>query len=367
MKKIRCFKPLTIGLLMLSLGFFCCADVNNTVHTAEDNHAIILLYHHVSEFGPATTSVTPKRFREHLQYLKDNNYQVWPLEKVLTAVFSQQVMPDKVIAITFDDSYRNLYTRALPILKEHNYPFTAFIDTEAVTASTDKQSALRPSWDDLKALQAGGGTIANHSHTHTHFPKRLKNETDAQWQQRIRNEITTAQNLLEKNLGTTPNWFAYPFGEYDEKTQAIVADLKLWGFGQHSGPIGPLSDKLALPRFAVTGQYSAMPSFIQKISTRPFPVTKIEQPAQPMAFSSTAPIAHVHLKAGSYRLKTLNCFSHGGETTDIKLISDNHFSVQAKRPLPHGRSRYNCTMPVAPDGKKGFYWLSIPWIVRRGE
>jgi biofilm PGA synthesis lipoprotein PgaB len=348
---------------VFALLFFFITFNTHAENTAADNHAIILLYHHVSESGPATTSVTPKRFREHLQYLKDNGYQVWPMQKVLDAVFTDKAMPDKVITITFDDSYRSIYTNALPILKEFDYPFTVFIDTKAVSEEHPAKNPLRPSWHDLKELQANGGTIANHSHSHTHFPQRMKNETEKEWENRIRNEITTAQQLLEKHLGKTPNWFAYPFGEYDEKSTAIVAGLNLWGFGQHSGPIGPLSDKLALPRFAVAGQYSAMPGFKQKVSTRPLPVIRLEQPVQPMPANKIAPVANVYLQKGNYSLKAMNCFSHGGETAAIKIISDDHFTVQAKRALPKGRSRYNCTMPAGEDGKNRFYWLSIPWIV----
>lgn len=347
-------------LFSLLVAIFICLSAY-AENSASDNHAVILIYHHVSESGPETTSVTPKRFREHLQYLKDNNYEVWPLQKVLDTIFSNEAMPDKVVTITFDDAYRSVYTNALPLLKEFNYPFTFFVDTKAVVEKHTSANPLRPSWDELKTLKDNGGTIANHSHSHAHLPNRLKNETDAEWEKRIRLEITTAQTLLKERLGDVPNWFAYPFGEYDDKTQAIIADLKLWGFGQHSGPIGPLSDKLALPRFAVAGQYSAIPSFKQKVATKPFPVTRLDTPKQTFSADKSAPIANVELRPGSYTLKNLNCFSHGGERAEVTLSSAHQFAVQAKRKLAKGRSRYNCTLA---DGNGGLYWLSIPWLVQ---
>lgn len=334
---------------------------NSATNSAADNHAVVLLYHHVSESGPASTSVTPQRFRQHMQYLKDQGYQVWPMSKVLEAVFSPQPMPDKVVAITFDDAYRSVVTNGLPILKEFGYPFTFFVDTAAIVSkhSDSKTAALRPSWDDLRELQKHGGTIANHSHTHVQFPKRLENETDEQWAERIRNEITTAQSLLKKELGSAPNWFAYPFGEYDRHSQFILANMNMWAFGQHSGAIGPLSDKLALPRFAVAGQYSDMKGFAQKVASRPLPVVHIEMPPQPMQQTVTAPIASVHLETSGKSFRKIACFS-GGEAAQVKFLADDHFTVQAKRALPKGRPRYNCTMP---DGKGHFYWLSIAWII----
>jgi hypothetical protein len=39
-------------------------------------HAIILVYHHVSEDTPRSTSVTPGVFESHLDYLAEHDYEV---------------------------------------------------------------------------------------------------------------------------------------------------------------------------------------------------------------------------------------------------------------------------------------------------
>ena len=45
------------------------------------DNAVILLYHHVSSTTPASTSVTPSVFEEHLQYLAEG-FKVISLEQV---------------------------------------------------------------------------------------------------------------------------------------------------------------------------------------------------------------------------------------------------------------------------------------------
>ncbi len=46
------------------------------------DNAVILLYHHVSDSTPASTSVTPGTFEQHLQYLADG-YNVISLEQAI--------------------------------------------------------------------------------------------------------------------------------------------------------------------------------------------------------------------------------------------------------------------------------------------
>ena len=38
--------------------------------------AVMLIYHHVADDTPRVSSVTADELRQHLQYLKDNNFQV---------------------------------------------------------------------------------------------------------------------------------------------------------------------------------------------------------------------------------------------------------------------------------------------------
>jgi hypothetical protein len=43
-----------------------------------DDHAVALIYHHVNVDTPALTSVTPDVFEQHLNYLAEHQFNVWP-------------------------------------------------------------------------------------------------------------------------------------------------------------------------------------------------------------------------------------------------------------------------------------------------
>ena len=81
-----------------------------------DEHAIVLQYHHVSNDTPASTSVSPERFEQHLNWLADNGYHVMPLSEIVRLLQERKPLPERSVAITLDDGYSNNYSEAYPRL-----------------------------------------------------------------------------------------------------------------------------------------------------------------------------------------------------------------------------------------------------------
>ena len=59
--------------------------------------AVILMYHHVDSSTPASTSVAPGRFAEHLEYLDNGDFSVLPLLEVLQTVAAGDVLADNTV------------------------------------------------------------------------------------------------------------------------------------------------------------------------------------------------------------------------------------------------------------------------------
>jgi biofilm PGA synthesis lipoprotein PgaB len=138
-------------------------------------HATIVLYHHISETTPPSTSVPPARFREHLDHLRDNGFHVMALPELLTALQTRQQVPDKTVAITFDDGYISIYDTAFPMLQEYGFPFSVFINTQP---HDDNQSGYM-SWAQIREMSDAGVTIANHMENHPHMVDALPGEDQA--------------------------------------------------------------------------------------------------------------------------------------------------------------------------------------------
>ncbi len=326
--------------------------------SAEEFGTVILQYHHVDTSTPAITSISIDDFRSHLDYLSENDYYVQTARELISTLSSDNEIPDKRVSITFDDAYKSIYTNAYPLLKQKRFPFTIFVTTDLI----GRRHYL--SADQLREMQQHGATIANHTHSHTHLLRMKTAESNDAWLLRVKAEIEQAQAILESEFGETPRLLAYPYGEYNQQVLDLVGQMGFVGFGQQSGAAGKGSSLLVLPRFPLSGIYTDLNSFRLKIRTLPMPLHVFPvldpQVSEPMS----QPTLSLQFKQGNFRLHQLSCYGPGG-LTDLRQLSATEFIARSKVPVPVGRSRYNCTMPV--NNSDRFYWFSQLWIRKNDD
>ena len=346
---------------ILCLLFFSAQLPANT--SPMPSHAVVLLYHHVAEDTPAITSIKPKLFKQQLAYLNDDNFKVWPLLKIVTAIQNKQTIPDKVVAITFDDSYQSVYDQAYPLLKSYDWPFTIFVATDAIDGGYNHQT----SWEQLRTMAANGATISNHSASHAHLLKRLDNENKTQWLERVTTDINKAQRRIKEEIKTENTLFAYPYGENNQALRDLVNNLGYVGFGQQSGAMGEFSDQLNLPRFPLAGNYSDINDFALKVHTVDLPVVSLQHPDSPLPHTQTKPTMMMVLADSFINKNSLQCFASNQGTVTLQWGEANTVTATPDQNIPQGRSRYNCTAVFdAKTQPIRYYWFSMPWL-RLGE
>ena len=332
---------------------FCLGLCSGSLVAA--NHFNVLLYHHVSDTTPPSTTISVKGFQEHMQYLKDNDFQVLALGDAIGAIQSGEPLPDRSVVITFDDAYRSIHTNALPILKAHDFPFTVFVATDPI----DQKFPQMMTWDMLRDLQQHQGTLANHTKDHAYLVRHQPR--DGKWVSETLANIEHAQQRLETELGIKHKWLAYPYGEYHTPLKQALAQAGYLGFGQHSGGIHAGSDFLALPRFPAAGIYSNLNTLKVKLNSRPMPVTYENLSDPVLTQDAEPPILTVTLTETlpkSIR-NQLACFVLG-ERLMPTWKDERTFVITSNQALPKGRSRYNCTAPALAGG---YYWMSLQWLV----
>lgn len=326
--------------------------------------AVVFMYHRFGEERYPSTSVHLEQFDAHLQHLDTEGYQVWPLERLARALQQGEELPDRVVAITIDDAYASIYHEAWPRLQERDMPFTVFVATEPV----DHGIPGYLSWEQMREMADAGVHFANHSTTHDKLHQRRAGESWSAWEARIRNDIGHAEARLRSELGsavpTAPALFAYPYGEYSAKLTALLADMDYIAFGQHSGAVGTGSDLYTLPRFPMAVAYADLAEFRQKAATLPLPLTQ-RDPLDPVLAEQNPPRFSATLGAVSGDRGRLACFASNQGALEVQWLSKERFSVQADKPYPAGRARYNCTLPAREAGR--YYWYSQPWIILGGS
>ena len=320
------------------------------------NSAVVFMYHRFGESKYPSTNIKIEQFKTQLKYLEQNNYNVWHLSKILTYIKEKKEIPPKTVAITIDDAYISTFTKAYPLLKSKNFPFTVMVSTNPV----DNKSKNYISWEQMRVMMADGVEFANHSLSHPYLLQK-KSETDKSWEKRVKDEILKAQKRLHEELGEetneNPRIFSYPFGEYDLKTANLVKKLGYIGITQTSGAFSKESDLRFIPRFAMAEAFASLDGFISKLNTLVMPIKSLSY-KDTILKETNPPLLRIELERP---LENLACYLSSGEAINVKWISKKEFEVVSDEPIKNKRDRYTCTAP-AGDGK--WYWYSHLWILK---
>ncbi|HJO11987.1 MAG TPA: polysaccharide deacetylase family protein [Gammaproteobacteria bacterium] len=319
-------------------------------------HGVILAYHHVATDTPPSTSISPDDFRGHLEYLRDNNFNVIALDQMIESLQQGQEIPDKSIAITFDDGYISIYETAFPMLQSFGYPFTLFVSTQAI----DDNQANYMTWAQIQEMSDAGMVIANHMVDHPYMLERADAESDQQWIDRLRAELLHAEERILSNTGQSHKYLAYPYGEFDPTIKGMLAELDFVGLAQNSGAVGFNSDFLALPRFPLASIYADLDSARIKLDTLAFHVSELT-PESPVT-DRRSPSVTLRFEPGNYNREQIGCFAN---SRPIPMNwTDPERGIVTLEPTEsyNGRRwRYICTAPAI--GQRRFYWYSVQWIV----
>ena len=129
--------------------------------------------------------------------------QLWLAFVLLFPAFGMsaepRTVPDGTVVLTFDDSVASHATFVAPLLKKHGFGATFFI-TEGFEFTTDKTNYL--TWEQIRALDAAGFEIGNHTRRHAAVPR----QTPAQ----LAADVEYIENQCATNGIRRPTSFCYP-------------------------------------------------------------------------------------------------------------------------------------------------------------
>jgi len=319
---------------------------------------VILQYHHVSEETPASTSIAPKQFDKHMQFLQDNNFKVIALSTLVDAIKEKKSLPDKTVVITFDDAYIDILTQGKPILDKHGFPFTIFINPGMVGQNTSHFL----SWQQLKAMADDGVIIANHGMHHDSLARTPLGMTTQAWLAKNSESLLRAEKIIEAETGQSWRYFAYPYGEFSPEVQQWVLENNFVAFSQQSGPVGLNTDLTSIPRFPASQPYDQLSSLRDKLDSLPFNIHLEGKNQQTIFEQGESTSLSINIVVDDFEPDQLHCYISGLGRQKIQWQSDDLFTINFSAPLPSGRVRCNCTAPsISEPGR--YYWFSKPWFI----
>ncbi len=169
--------------------------------------------------------VPVSRFRQHMDYLASNGYNVVSLNDILDHQTGKVKLPHKSIAITFDDAYEDNYKNAYPVLKERGFTAAIFAVAGLVggTNKWDEEHgwpvARLMDWKQIIEMSENGITFGSHGMTHIPLKK-------PKLMPRLYKEIKVSKDVIESKLRKPVDFFCYPFGKHNK-----FAEILVWASG----------------------------------------------------------------------------------------------------------------------------------------
>ena len=204
--------------------------------------AHLFVFHRFNDGKHPSTNTSTQTLRAEFEYLKTHNYEVISLKRLHNALKNGEKISDKWVILTIDDSFKSFYSHGLPLFKEYHYPFTLFVYVEATVGHYGDYM----SWDEIRE-SSKYGEIGFHSYAHPHLVS-MSNLS-------IYRDNKKGLDIMRKELGYTPRYYAYPYGEYDRR---VRDQMELFDFdliiNQNAGAVDKESDPHDLDRTALTGK-----------------------------------------------------------------------------------------------------------------
>jgi peptidoglycan/xylan/chitin deacetylase (PgdA/CDA1 family) len=264
-----------IGLFLLSfaLGIFQGIRYGKSFHfefpekTGEDTvkpalmrapvKVPIAIYHSVRPYTPGESKeqdrydITPELLKKQLRYLQDHGFTTISFESLADYFDNGTLLPEKPIILSFDDSWRNQYMYAFPLLQKEKMTATFFVFTN----SLNRKNHL--TWNEAREMKKEGMEIGSHTKFHPYLDNIASPAV-------LATEVSGSKSILEESIGATTA-FAYPFGEHGTTT---VAEVKRAGYRTaraiRGGNVQSIDDRYMLRGFIVSDNFEEFVKTINK-------------------------------------------------------------------------------------------------------
>jgi len=186
----------------------CCRPLN-----ARHRRGVPILMYHVIQAPTASTPlpglyVAPSVFAAQMRWLAHHHFHAVTLQQAYD-YWHGGPLPSHPVVISFDDGFRNQYTKALPILAHHHWPGTLNL---ALSHLAQPGWGLGPRM--IKAMIRNGWEIDSHTMTHASLPGLPPDQ--------LRYQVAHSRVVLQKRFDVPVDFFCYPAGAYNSTVIAAV-------------------------------------------------------------------------------------------------------------------------------------------------
>jgi len=178
----------------------------------------VLIYHKIdlptSDVKIRGAYTAPKYFEKQMSYLKKKGFVFHTASDLVKYFIDHGNFPEKGVALTFDDGWKDNYRNAFPILKKLGIKATIFLVPACVGKTTDMVTAdgegEREHLSEANIIEMSGNGIEFGSHSMNH---KLFNQISPA---EIEYEVVESKQYIENMVQKPCTVFAYPAGFYTD-------------------------------------------------------------------------------------------------------------------------------------------------------
>ena len=230
-------------------------EVIETEPPKNPNQSIAVLNYHFfydssSQVCNESICLTTDKFREHLQYLKDNNYKTLTMKEFANWMYGKIELPEKSVLITVDDGAmgtgKHNGNHLITLLEEYKMHATLF---------------LIAGWWDISNYESKYLDVQSHTFDmHEYGPCGKGLLVCANYEEAKAN-IQKSLDIIKDNTS-----FCYPFYSYDDESIQAIKDLGIKvAFVGGNRKAKRSDNKYLIPRYPIISDIT-LQDFINKIS-----------------------------------------------------------------------------------------------------
>ena len=246
-RKTSKFKKIIITLLSLGILSIICGLIY--LNFIQEDKVLILGYHDIVDKidgNPDTTvNITTEKFEKQIKWLKENNYKSLTMDEFYNWKVNGKKIPRKSVLITFDDGWKSIYTKVIPILEKYDMNGAVFVIWKYSENSTNRNEDIYINLNEIKEINNNHKSMEIISHSYNLHEKQFANSKDYDLYNSDMQKVNSLQSGIE--------YYAYPYGSRNKEYIKALKDnnYKLaFTFGPYDFA-SKNDDNYQIPRYGV--------------------------------------------------------------------------------------------------------------------
>jgi len=210
----------------------------------------ILCYHSVRDDWDWRFALARDNFATHCRWLRDRRTPVG-LAESLPRVSRTGRLPGRMVALSFDDGFRDVYETAWPVMMRYELPVTVFLVARTLVEDDPQVDWVPGGTPETVRVMTASQVLELHSagvmfgsHGYSHLPLTALSEEECE------QELRTSREIIEDVLHDPVRLVAYPHGQDNEMVRRAARNAG-YAFGLRTARRATRTSKYSIPRVGI--------------------------------------------------------------------------------------------------------------------